>query len=183
MVRFNHQIIKVKGIFPTQGWNLRLLHLLHCRQILLPVSHQESPSYKQSPSSQEVDNQNRTITREEFLKSFKKLCPPFKWLQAGIVLEVNYFKLSKNKNYLILKDIFLRKEKDKRLNSFWESSQFLKSKSDYMKSVNNFTMNIDENFFKFKRQIWYSLITFNIKIYDSQEISKLEGPLPWNSYK
>ena len=47
-----------------------------------------------------------------------------------------------------------------------------------MKSVNNFTMNIAENFFKFKRQIWYSLITFNIKIYDSQEISKLEGPLP-----
>ena len=84
----------------------------------LPVSHQESPSCKQSPSSQEVDNQNRTITREEFLKSFKKLCPPFKWLQAGIVLEVNYFKLSKNKNYLILKDIFLRKEKDKRFNSF-----------------------------------------------------------------
>ena len=37
-------------------------------------------------------------------------------------------------------------EKGKRLNSFWESSQFLKSKSDYMKSVNNFTMNIDENF-------------------------------------
>lgn len=29
------------------------------------------------------------------------------------------------------KDMFLRKEKDERLNSFWESSQILKSKSDY----------------------------------------------------
>ena len=31
------------GIFPTQGSNLSLLHLLHCRQILHPVSHLGSP--------------------------------------------------------------------------------------------------------------------------------------------
>ena len=28
-----------RGIFPTQGWNLHLLCLLHCRQILYQLSH------------------------------------------------------------------------------------------------------------------------------------------------
>ena len=32
-----------RGIFPTQGWNLRLLCLLHCRQILYPLSHRGRP--------------------------------------------------------------------------------------------------------------------------------------------
>ena len=32
-----------KGIFPTQGSNLRLLHLLHCRRILYPLGHLGSP--------------------------------------------------------------------------------------------------------------------------------------------
>ena len=31
------------GIFPTQGSNPSLLHLLHCRQILYPLSHLGSP--------------------------------------------------------------------------------------------------------------------------------------------
>ena len=33
----------LQGIFPTQGLNLRLLDLLHCRQILYKLSHQGSP--------------------------------------------------------------------------------------------------------------------------------------------
>ena len=33
----------LQGIFPTQGSNLHLLHLLHCRRILLLLSHQGSP--------------------------------------------------------------------------------------------------------------------------------------------
>ena len=33
------------GIFPTQGLNQCLLHLLHCRQILYHLSHQESPTF------------------------------------------------------------------------------------------------------------------------------------------
>ena len=33
----------LQGIFPTQGSNLYLLHLLHCRQILYILSHLESP--------------------------------------------------------------------------------------------------------------------------------------------
>ena len=33
----------LQGIFPTQGLNLRLLCLLHCRQVLYPQSQQESP--------------------------------------------------------------------------------------------------------------------------------------------
>ena len=31
------------GIFPTQGSNLSLLHVLHCRQILYPLNHLGSP--------------------------------------------------------------------------------------------------------------------------------------------
>ena len=34
----------LQGIFPTQGSNLRLLPLLHCRQILYPLTHLGSPS-------------------------------------------------------------------------------------------------------------------------------------------
>ena len=33
----------LQGIFPIQASNLCLLHLLHCRQILYPLSHQGSP--------------------------------------------------------------------------------------------------------------------------------------------
>ena len=33
-------IFLLQGIFPTQGWNPRLLYLLHCKQILYPLSHQ-----------------------------------------------------------------------------------------------------------------------------------------------
>ena len=32
-----------RGVFLTQGWNLRLLCLLHCRQILYPLRHLGSP--------------------------------------------------------------------------------------------------------------------------------------------
>ena len=32
-----------KGIFPTQGSNLCLLHLLHCRRILYPLGHPGNP--------------------------------------------------------------------------------------------------------------------------------------------
>ena len=32
-----------RGIFPSQGLNPRLLHLLHCRQILYPLSHLGNP--------------------------------------------------------------------------------------------------------------------------------------------
>ena len=32
----------LQGIFPTQGLNTSLLWLLHCRQILYPLSHQEA---------------------------------------------------------------------------------------------------------------------------------------------
>ena len=35
----------LQGIFPTQGLNLCLLHLLQCRQILYLLSHQGSPYY------------------------------------------------------------------------------------------------------------------------------------------
>ena len=35
-------IFLLQGNFPTQGLNLRLLYLLHCRQILYPVNHQGS---------------------------------------------------------------------------------------------------------------------------------------------
>ena len=29
----------LQGIFPTQGSNLSLLHVLHCRHILYPLNH------------------------------------------------------------------------------------------------------------------------------------------------
>ena len=35
-------IFLLQGNFPTQGLNLRLLCLLHCRRILYPVNHQGS---------------------------------------------------------------------------------------------------------------------------------------------
>jgi len=35
----------LQGIFPTQGLNLSLLCLQHCRQILYPLSHWASPSF------------------------------------------------------------------------------------------------------------------------------------------
>ena len=35
----------LQGIFPTQGSNLHLLYLLHCRQILYPLSHRGSPCW------------------------------------------------------------------------------------------------------------------------------------------
>ena len=35
----------LQGIFLTQGWNPHLLCLLHCRQILYPLSHLGSPLY------------------------------------------------------------------------------------------------------------------------------------------
>ena len=35
----------LQGIFPTQGSNLPLLCLLHCRQIFHPLSHWKSPFY------------------------------------------------------------------------------------------------------------------------------------------
>ena len=47
---FSRQDIRVgchallQGSFPTQGSNPRLLQLLHCRQILLPLSYRGSPS-------------------------------------------------------------------------------------------------------------------------------------------
>ena len=34
----------LQGIFPTQGWNLRLLCLLHCKQIFYPLRLQGNPS-------------------------------------------------------------------------------------------------------------------------------------------
>ena len=34
-----------QGIFPTQASDLCLLDFLHCRQILYPLTHQESPIY------------------------------------------------------------------------------------------------------------------------------------------
>ena len=37
--------VLLQGIFPTQGLNSHLLHLLHCRQILLPLTHQGSPCW------------------------------------------------------------------------------------------------------------------------------------------
>ena len=43
-------IFLLQGNFPTQGSNLRLLCLLHCRQILYPVSHQGSPSPRRGDS-------------------------------------------------------------------------------------------------------------------------------------
>ena len=33
----------LQAIFPTQGLNLHLLRLPHCRRILLPLSHREAP--------------------------------------------------------------------------------------------------------------------------------------------
>ena len=35
----------LQGIFPIQGLNLHLLQLLHCRQILYPLSHWGSPLF------------------------------------------------------------------------------------------------------------------------------------------
>ena len=35
-----------QGIFPIQGSNLRLLCLLHCRQILYPLNHQGKPNFE-----------------------------------------------------------------------------------------------------------------------------------------
>ena len=35
----------LQGIFPTQGSNLYLLCLLHCRQILYSLSHEGIPNY------------------------------------------------------------------------------------------------------------------------------------------
>ena len=37
----------LQGIFPTQGLNPHLLCLLHCRQILYPLSHQGSPGMQE----------------------------------------------------------------------------------------------------------------------------------------
>ena len=37
---FRHEYILLQGIFLTQGSNLHLLCLLHCRQILDLLSHQ-----------------------------------------------------------------------------------------------------------------------------------------------
>ena len=36
-------IFHLQGIFPAQGPNLRLLYLLHCRQIFYLLSHQGNP--------------------------------------------------------------------------------------------------------------------------------------------
>ena len=35
--------VLLQGIFPTQGLNPSLLHLLHCKQTLYPLSHLGSP--------------------------------------------------------------------------------------------------------------------------------------------
>ena len=40
----------LQGIFPTQGSNGHLLHLLHCREILYHLSHQGSPYLLESES-------------------------------------------------------------------------------------------------------------------------------------
>ena len=40
-------IFLLQGIFPTQGSNLHLPCLLHCRPILYPLSHQGSPEWLQ----------------------------------------------------------------------------------------------------------------------------------------
>ena len=37
-------IFLLQWLFPTQGWNLRLLCLLHCKQILYPLRLQGNPS-------------------------------------------------------------------------------------------------------------------------------------------
>ena len=37
----------LQGIFPIQGLNPSLLHLLHCRQILYCLSHKGSPDKTQ----------------------------------------------------------------------------------------------------------------------------------------
>ena len=41
----------LQGIFLTQGLNLHLLCLLHCRQILYPLSQRESQGSSQLPSN------------------------------------------------------------------------------------------------------------------------------------
>ena len=47
----------LQGIFPTQGSNLHLLCLLHCRQILYHLRHQGSPCH--------VAKQNKTKTNQK----------------------------------------------------------------------------------------------------------------------
>ena len=59
------------GIFPTQGSNPRLLHLLHCKQILYLLSHQGSPNRKwdrdkfgilnKNVHTQKTDNQQKSF--------------------------------------------------------------------------------------------------------------------------
>ena len=59
------------GFFPTQGLNLSLLRLLHCRQILYPLSHWRSPETRQRTKFYVLRNQTFKCDRKikEHLRS------------------------------------------------------------------------------------------------------------------
>ena len=59
------------GFFPTQGLNLSLLRLLHCRQILYPLSHWRSPETRQRTKFYILRNQTFKCDRKikEHLRS------------------------------------------------------------------------------------------------------------------
>ena len=65
----------LQGIFPTQGLNLSLLYLLHCRQILYWLSHQGSPlKHGSHPVStgRWIEKQNWVETYSGILFGFEK---------------------------------------------------------------------------------------------------------------
>ena len=78
----------LQGIFPTQESNLHLLCLLHCRQMLYPLSHQRSP--KAATLQLKFENKNK-----------------FSWI-------LNFFKGWNGKCYIILVLPQLKREKSSR---------------------------------------------------------------------
>ena len=55
----------LQGIFPTQGWNPGLLH---CRQILYPLSHQGNPLYMHECGERIYKNLSAHLMRCHLLK-------------------------------------------------------------------------------------------------------------------
>ena len=56
----------LQGIFLTEGSNLHFLCLLHCRQILYPLSHQGSPQMSRTQSkSFHIENHENLSLREK----------------------------------------------------------------------------------------------------------------------
>ena len=84
----------LQGIFPTQGSNLCLISILHCRQVLYPSTTWEAKKYSSKKwTKATTHNSGRATDNEKILQRFILEAVIRSWCRWTVLLRVKYSEI------------------------------------------------------------------------------------------